>query len=142
MIATARPAKETTTMDTTTTTHELKPLRPDAWLTQPDDWGCSCGSAMWVDLTAAVCVDSGHHLGRFNAPRNVTYTIDYSDTGNADHAFGLEFRFVKSGGRSGGSVGQLLTRWFATEEDRQLFVAGDSLIDVRRLTCAAVLQAT
>ena len=84
--------------DTTTIIHELKPLRPDAWLTQPDHWACSCGSAMWVDLTTAVCVDSGHHLGRFNSPRcEVAYTVNYSDSPNASHTYGLEFRFVKSG---------------------------------------------
>ena len=113
---------------TTTTIHELRALRPDAWLTQPDHWGCSCSSAMWVDLTTAVCVDSGHHLGRFNPPRHeVAYTVNYSDSHNDEHSYGLEFRFVDAGG----SVGRLLTRWFATEEDRRLFEAGDSLIDVR-----------
>ena len=117
-------------------THELLALRSDAWQTQPDHWGCSCGSAMWVDLTTAVCVDSGQTLGRFNSPRGVTYTVNYSDLPD-EHPYGLEFRFVKSGGRDGGSVGRLLTRWFASEEDRRLFEAGDSIIDVRRRTSAA-----
>ena len=125
------------TTDIGTTAHGLRPLIPDAWLTQPGHWGCSCGSAMWVDLTTAFCVDSGHHLGRFNSPRyEVAYTVDYSDSPNANHPYGLEFRFVKSGGRSGGSVGRLVTRWFGTEEDRRRFEAGDSLIDVRRRTSA------
>ena len=36
----------TTTTTATTATHGLRSLRSDAWLTQPDHWGCSCGSAM------------------------------------------------------------------------------------------------
>ena len=134
MIRLEFPAMDPTDIDSV---HELRPLIPDAWLTQPDHWGCSCGSAMWVDLTTAVCVDSGQHLGRFNSPRyDIAYTVDYSDSPNDEHPHGLEFRFVKSGGRSGGSVGSLVTRWFATEEDRRLFVAGDSLTDIRRRTSA------
>ena len=37
---------DTTTTTATTATHGLRSLRSDAWLTQPDHWGCSCGSAM------------------------------------------------------------------------------------------------
>ena len=118
-------------------THGLLALRSDAWLTQPDHWGCSCGSAMWVDLTSAVCVDTGQVLGWFNPPRHeVAYTVNYSDSHNDEHPHGLEFRFVDAGG----NVGSLRTRWFATEEDRRLFEAGDSLIDVRLIL--RLVQAT
>lgn len=48
---------------TTTTTHELCELRPDAWLSQVDHWGCSCGSPIWVDVTAATCTASRQILG-------------------------------------------------------------------------------
>ena len=54
-------------------------------------------------------------------------TIDYSDSPNADHVHGLEFRFNKTS--------RLLERWFATEEDRRRVMADDSLFDARRLGC-------
>ena len=60
----------------------------------------------------------------------VAYSVNYSDSPNDEHPHGLEFRAVEAGG----SVGSLLTRWFATEEDRRLFVEGDSLIDTLQIT--------
>ena len=31
-------------------------IRPGALLTHQDHWGCSCGSAIWLDITTAVCL--------------------------------------------------------------------------------------
>ncbi len=47
--------------------HELRQLRPGAGPERvpegvvPGDYDCLCGSAIWLDVTAAVCIASDQH---------------------------------------------------------------------------------
>ena len=59
--------------------------------------------------------------------RTALSTVDYSDSSNADHVHGLEFRFNKTS--------RLLERWFSTEADRRQFMEDDSLQGARRIGC-------
>ncbi len=49
--------------------HELRQLRPGAGPERvpegvvPGDYDCLCGSAIWLDVTAAVCIASDQILG-------------------------------------------------------------------------------
>ena len=50
--------------------HKLRQHHLDPWPGQVDDWLCSCGSAVWLDVSSAVCIASDQGLGRifFDSP--------------------------------------------------------------------------
>ena len=66
-----------------------------------------------------------------------TTTIAYSDTADAGHTYGLEFRFFVGSGD-----GRMHTRWFASMEDRREFeearaAKGEALITMQFLRGSA-----